>query len=67
MQNLHENSEARVIGLFESKSAFFKGEDHSSIIDFWTLKPKKPKQDEQMLEEANIIGTFGEQHKFLFG
>jgi hypothetical protein len=46
MQNLHENSEAKVIGLFENKVDFSKGEDHSSIIDQWTLKPKKPKRDE---------------------
>ena len=46
MQKLHESSDARVIGLFENKVDFYKGEDHTSIIDQWTLKPKRPKRDE---------------------
>ena len=47
VQNLHENTDARIIGLYSNVYDYNAEDDFSSLVDPWTLKPK-----------SNIGGTF---------
>lgn len=41
VQQLHESSDAKGVCLFTNKYDHLEGEDFSSLIDQWTLKPRK--------------------------
>lgn len=52
VQNLHENTDARIIGLYSNEYDYNAEDDFSSLVDPWTLKDK-----------PNIPGTFLRQQK----
>jgi hypothetical protein len=45
MMELHETTEARVIGLYSDQFDHLQGQDNSSMIEHWTLKQRLSKKD----------------------
>ena len=56
VQNLHENTDARIIGLYSNVYDYNAEDDFSSLIDPWTLKGK-----------PSVESFFHQQLKFLMG
>ena len=63
VQNLHEHTDAKGISLYANKYDFLQDEDYTSLIDQWTLKPKKNKVVQSQakslspLQDTNLTRT----------
>lgn len=69
LQNLHEDTDAKGVSLYFNKYDFLQGEekDSNSLINAWTLKPRKNKQvmfddDNPLFKKSKIGGGSFDHH-----